>query len=130
MHTQDKGFVKSHRTVLSLKTDLLAVRFVDCTTGHTFGAAVTAIVRTPFIVVVVVAVAVSLVTWSSTGFLRLRRRWFRCVLVVWVDALALQTELRLHKLLKNVCMQVYSQYGITNEHTLRLYHSEPTKRTN
>ena len=69
-------------------TDLAAVLLANFTTGHSLGAAVAAIVRTPFVVVLVVAVAVSLVLRESTF------RTCRLALVVWIDARTLQkTEL-------------------------------------
>merc|ERR1739848_478696 len=68
---------------------LVAVRLLDYATFHAFGAAITAIERTPFVVVVVVAVAVSLVTWRSTF-------WTCRALVVWVDARTLVAVLFAH----------------------------------
>ena len=58
-------------------TDLLAVLRYNLSTCNSAGAAVAAIVRTPWVVVVVVAIAVSKVIGRSTSFLG-------------VDALALQ----------------------------------------
>ena len=63
----------SHTTALSPKTDLLAVSLLHFATFHTFGTAVAAIVSTPFVVVIVVTVAICYVTGSPTSFLRLRR---------------------------------------------------------
>ena len=86
-YSQPSGALKKHAltpktTATAFTTDLVAVLLVDLTTGHSLGAAVTAIVRTAFVVVLVVAVAVSLVVGHATCVL---------ALVVWVDARTLQT---------------------------------------
>ena len=65
------------------ETDLFAVVRLHFPPFHTFRAAVAAIIITSFVVVIVVAVAISFVL-----FLAARCRWF--ALVVWVEALALQ----------------------------------------
>ena len=65
-------------------TDLAAVLRFHFTTGHSLGAAVTAIVRTTFVVVLVVAVAVSLVVGHAAF-------WASWALVVWIDTRALRT---------------------------------------
>ena len=67
-------------TLHCVTTDLVAVLRVDFATFHSSGAAVAAIVRTPWVVVVVVAVAVSKVLGRSTIFLG-------------IEALALQNRI-------------------------------------
>ena len=47
-------------------TDLIAILFLHDSAFHTFGAAVAAIVGTPFIVVAIIAIAVSLVLRRPT----------------------------------------------------------------
>ena len=47
--------------MINLTTNLLAILFLHDPAFHSFGAAVAAIVGTPFIVVVIIAIAVSLV---------------------------------------------------------------------
>ena len=71
----------------SAATDLLTEGLVHFTTCSrcSLDAAVTAIVGTPCIVVIVVTNAISLVIGQSTF-------WSFRILVVWVDALALQTH--------------------------------------
>ena len=69
--------------MLSLTTDLVAVILLHYASFHGFGATVTAIVRTAFVVVIVVAVTIALVINCSAGGGRLAE-------VVRVDTLALQ----------------------------------------
>ena len=76
-----------HTTSPAFRTDLDAIIRFDFAIGHGLWAAITAVERTPFVVVLVVAVAVSLV-FGESAFFTCRARF----LVVWVDALALRTE--------------------------------------
>ena len=71
--------------MLSLTTDLVAVILLHYASFHGFGATVTAIVRTAFVVVIVIAVTIALVINRSAGGGRLAE-------VVRVDTLALHNN--------------------------------------
>ena len=73
---------------MSFATNLRAVLRFDFTTSHSLGAAVTAIIPTPFVVVLVVAVAVSLVIGHPAFWI------WGCwlTLVVWINTNALETQ--------------------------------------
>jgi len=78
------------RLALVLWVDALArfaVVLLHLSAFHSFRAAIAAIISTAFVVVLVVAIAVSLVLSHPAG---------RLALILWVDALAHFAELRLH----------------------------------